>query len=119
MQAVGNVSGVQDFLDPELPFGPEPFPLFGAPLKDRLDLAALASPITHVSCSAPPFLHVHGRGDLDVPVSQARRMHAALQRVGAESELVELNGDHYINDTHQGEMEQYLLTFFRRTLTHP
>lgn len=46
-------------------------------------------------------------------------MHAALQRVGAESELVELNGDHYINDTHQGEMEQYLLTFFRRTLTHP
>ena len=119
VQAVGNVSGVQDLLDPEMPFGPEPFPLFGAPLTDRPELAALASPITYVSSNSAPFLHLHGCHDQEVPVTQARRMHAALRQVGAESELVELNGDHYINDTHQAEIEERLMAFFRHTLAHP
>ena len=118
VQAVGNVSGVMDFLDPAFGLGPQPLPLFGAPLGDCLDLAALASPVTHVTADAPPFLHLHGTHDDEVPVSQARRMHSALQGVGASSELVELDGDHYVNDTHQAEVEARLLAFFCRTLKH-
>ena len=116
VQAVGNVSGVMDFLDPEMPFGPHPFPLFGAPLADRPDLSVLASPVAHASRDAAPFLHVHGRHDTEVPISQSRRMHRALQANGAESRLVELDGDHYINDTHRSEVESHLLEFFRREL---
>lgn len=45
-------------------------------------------------------------------------MHAALVNTGARSELIELDGDHYINDTHQGEVEARLLAFFCRELKH-
>lgn len=119
VQAVGNVCGVMDFLDPAMPFGPEPFALFGAPLAERPDLAVRASPVTHASAYAAPFLHLHGRQDGEVPVSQVRRMHAALSAAGARSELVELDGDHYINESHQEEVERRLLAFFRRELAHP
>ncbi|CAM3772895.1 alpha/beta hydrolase [Deinococcus frigens] len=119
VQAVGNVSGVMDFLDPAFDFGPQSLPLFGAPLAACLELAALASPVTHIEPDAPPFLHLHGIHDDEVPVSQARRMHAALQNAGTSSELIELDGDHYINDTCQDEVEARLLTFFCRELDHP
>lgn len=118
VQAVGNVSGVMDFLDPAFNFGPEPLPLFGAPLAECLELATLASPVAHVTADAPPFLHLHGVLDDEVSVSQARRMHAALQQAGASSELVELNDDHSINDTHRDEVEAQLLAFFCRELGH-
>jgi len=119
VQAVGNVCGVMDFLDPGMPFGPEPFPLFGEPLADRPDLAVLASPVTQASAHSAPFLHLHGRHDREVPVSQARRMHAALRAAGARSELVELDGDHFINETHPTEVERRLLAFFRQELVSP
>lgn len=119
VQAVGNVCGVMDFLDPGMPFGPEPSALFGAPLAERPDLAVQASPVTHVSAGAAPFLHLHGRHDREVPVSQARRMHAALSTAGARSELVELEGEHLIHETHVGEVERRLLAFFRQELAHP
>ena len=50
---------------------------------------------------------------------QGRRMHAALRTVGASSELAELAGDHYINDSQQAEVEARLLAFFRRKLNFP
>lgn len=116
VQAVGNVSGPMDFFDPAFSFGDEPFELLGGPWRERQDLARTASPVSHVRADAPPFLHVHGVQDDEVPVSQARRMHAALTRVGAPSELVELDGGHYINDTHQSEVEGLLQRFFERQL---
>lgn len=119
VQAVGNVCGVMDFLDPGMEFGPEPFALFGVPLAERLDLAVQASPVAHASARAAPFLHLHGRQDGEVPVSQARRMHAALSAAGGRSELMELDGDHYINETHRNEVEQQLLAFFQRELASP
>ena len=119
VQAVGNVCGTMDFLDPALAAWPEDFPLFGASIQSRPDLAALASPITHVTPCSPPFLHLHGTHDAQVPVSQARRMHAALEGVGVQSELALLEGGHFINDTHQAEVERRLLAFFRRTLAWP
>ncbi|MFK7602253.1 alpha/beta hydrolase fold domain-containing protein [Deinococcus sp. SM5_A1] len=118
VQAVGNVSGVMDFLDPAFHFGPQPPPLFGSALADCRERAALASPLTHAGVDSPPFLHLHGTHDDEVPVSQARRIHTALQSAGAKSELVELDGDHYINDTHRAEVEARLLAFFCRTLKH-
>lgn len=116
VQAVGNVSGPMDFFDPGMPFSEEPFELLGGPWRERQALAAQASPIHHVSQHAAPFLHIHGVQDEEVPVSQARRMHEALLGAGARSELRELPGGHYINDTHQAQVEKLLLHFFQQEL---
>lgn len=47
-----------------------------------------ASPVTYARPDAPPFLIIHGEKDGVVPVEQAYRLHEALRKVGASSELV-------------------------------
>lgn len=59
--------------------------LLGAPPSQLPELAAQASPITHVSASAPPFLLIHGTADQAVPVEHSRRLHELLQSVGVRS----------------------------------
>lgn len=61
--------------------------LLGASPPSVPGLAAQASPITHVSAGAPPFLLLHGSADRFVPCVQSERLRAALQDVGAEVEL--------------------------------
>jgi acetyl esterase/lipase len=61
--------------------------LLGAPAKSVPELAAEASPITHVTESAPPCFLVHGDADGELPVSQSLRMHERLLDVGADSTL--------------------------------
>jgi acetyl esterase/lipase len=69
--------------------------LLGAPPQTVPDRAAQASPITHVSSGAPPFLLLHGRDDRLVPCAQSRRLHASLRQAGVEAELDVLEGaDH-------------------------
>jgi acetyl esterase/lipase len=55
--------------------------------EEKPELAALASPVTHVSRDDPPFLFVHGEKDPIVPAAQSRLMHEALRAAGVESEL--------------------------------
>jgi len=61
--------------------------LLGAPPSTVPDRAAEASPVTHVSPTAPPVLLLHGRVDRFVPCVQSERLHDALRDVGAEVEL--------------------------------
>ena len=51
--------------------------LLGAPAPIVPDIAAQASPITHVSAGAPPFLLLHGRADRFIPCVQSERLSAA------------------------------------------
>ena len=53
---------------------------------------SLASPITHVSASAPPVLLLHGDSDDLVPVQQSIAMEAALRQAGATVKLVIVPG---------------------------
>jgi dipeptidyl aminopeptidase/acylaminoacyl peptidase len=58
-------------------------------------LAAQASPVSHVSAAAPPFLLLHGRADRFVPAVQSERLHDALGAAGTEAELHHYDGaDH-------------------------
>jgi acetyl esterase/lipase len=59
---------------------------------DAPDLAARASPIAQLRAGGPPFLFVHGTDDPLVPVEHARRMAAALRRVGTPATVLELRG---------------------------
>jgi acetyl esterase/lipase len=61
--------------------------LLGAAAPAVPDLAAQASPVTHVSPDAPPFLLLHGAADRAVPSVQSERLYAALVEAGVEVEL--------------------------------
>jgi acetyl esterase/lipase len=61
--------------------------LLGAPPAAVPDVAARASPVTHVSAAAPPFLLLHGEADRLVPCVQSRRLAEALRAAGADADL--------------------------------
>ena len=60
---------------------------FGADPDSVPATVALASPLTHVDASDPPFLLVHGTLDPKVPLEQSRAMQAALWSVGVPATL--------------------------------
>jgi acetyl esterase/lipase len=62
---------------------------------DRLEAAKRVSPLTYVRRDLPPVLTIHGDADPTVPYAHATKLHAALQKSGATSELVTVpNGRH-------------------------
>jgi len=61
--------------------------LLGAPAVDVPELAAQASPVTHVSPEAPPLLLLHGAADRMIPCVQSERLYDALVEAGVEAEL--------------------------------
>jgi acetyl esterase/lipase len=62
--------------------------LLGGGLRERMDVAKAASPVTWISDGDPPFLHIHGAADDVVPVAQARGFDAALDAAGIPSTLL-------------------------------
>jgi acetyl esterase/lipase len=62
--------------------------LLGAPVPDVPELAAQASPLSHVSGDAPPFLLLHGEADRFIPHVQSVRLHTALVEAGAEAQIL-------------------------------
>src|SRR5262245_41378296 len=88
-------------------------------LRGRNELAPDASPVNHVRADAPPFLIAHGPADDAVPFEHAARMHAALQAVGAQSELVPIEGaDHaWLPGPGLQRFGELTLEFFQRVLT--
>jgi len=59
-----------------------------------------ASPITHVTPQAPPFLLVHGTADWLVPYAQSEQLHEALTHDGVDCRLEPVEGAQHIFDGH-------------------
>jgi acetyl esterase/lipase len=68
------------------------YKLFGGPVAEKKELAARASPVTHVSKMAVPFLIVHGDEDKSVPLQQSEELNEALKKAGVESTLYVIKG---------------------------
>ncbi len=66
--------------------------LLGGPISRNRKLAALASPVTHASKNAGPFLILHGDKDTLVPLPQSQALHEALLKAGAKSTLKVIPG---------------------------
>jgi len=66
--------------------------LLGGPIEQNKAAAKAASPVTHVTNDDPPVLTVHGTKDPVVPIEHGEILHAALQKAGVESVLVEVEG---------------------------
>jgi len=69
--------------------------LCGGTVTERADLMRAASPLYHITGTAPPFLIAHGTNDEVVPFEQAERFHAALIRAGTEATLVPIEGGYH------------------------
>jgi dipeptidyl aminopeptidase/acylaminoacyl peptidase len=50
--------------------------------RDCPEVAALASPVTHLDRSDPPMLLVHGTVDKEVPMNQSEQMAARMKQLG-------------------------------------
>ncbi len=61
-------------------------------IRDNLELAHEASPLTHAARARGPILLIHGDADGLINVSQSRRLHRALREAGADSELLVVDG---------------------------
>lgn len=68
----------------------------GGTAADIPEIYDLASPIFHVRPQLPPFLFIHGEGDLFVDVSHSERMRDALLDEGNEARLLTLHGGGHI-----------------------
>lgn len=99
VQAAVTIAGPSDFLAPGgemINDAPSPVTeLFGGDVTTHHEQMRQASPITHVSASAPPVLIIHGTEDETVPFAQAERLHDALQAAGADSQLLPIPGGYH------------------------
>ena len=69
--------------------------LVGAQIQTAPKLATTASPITHVSGSAPPILIIHGVEDRSVPIGQSSLLAEAYERAGAQARFLPIpHADH-------------------------
>jgi acetyl esterase/lipase len=69
--------------------------LIGGTPRELPDAARAASPTTHVSFDAPPFLLLHGVDDGSMPYAQSELLHRRLLAAGASATLVPVAGaDH-------------------------
>ena len=62
--------------------------LLGGPVKDMLDAAKAASPLTYVTASAVPIMTIHGTKDMRVNFTNAEKLDAALKKAGTTSLLI-------------------------------
>lgn len=85
MAALGQAAAVVDFM--------------GGRIRDIPERYVQASPLSHVTAGAPPFLFVHGESDYFVDLSHSQRMRRALDDVGGDTRLLEIpGGGHVWND---------------------
>jgi acetyl esterase/lipase len=100
VQAVCDHFGPTDLTSPTAiyfeKFKKNPFTEFlGGKVAEKMDLAKLASPISHISKDDPPFLIMHGDSDGLVPASQSEIFYDALRHAEVPVQFVKVkNGDH-------------------------
>lgn len=83
------------------------------------DIAAKASPITHVSKDDPPFLIMHGDVDATVPVQQSEALAEALKQAEVPVILVVLTGvGHGGEEFLKSDKVRIIDRFLRETLKH-
>ncbi len=63
------------------------YQLLGGPVKENLEAARKASPVTHISEGDPPILIIHGGKDKTVYLDQSEHLEAEYERAGLEAML--------------------------------
>lgn len=122
------VAAVAAVYPPVLMYRGETRPSGGTPARalpgsDASDeVAALASPISHVGPAFPPVMLLHGDGDKVVPVSASRRFEEAMRAAGASVDVHIFAGlpHGFANHPRIRPMLMGMIgAFFRRTVATP
>jgi acetyl esterase/lipase len=122
VQAVCDFFGPSDLTrvpDPGIANGAVP-KLLGGPLKDNLEKAKAASPITYVTADDPPFLIMQGTHDPLVNAEQSRWLYDALKKAGVDAELEMIEGaGHGGPEFAAPQRRKMVLDFFNANLKKP
>ena len=125
IRALASYAGIMDVASwhAELAFKKTPADFMGATPEEDPESYRLASPLRHLHDGVPPFWMAHGTQDEIVPVSQPRRMFAALNSAGYRPILLEAEGvGHFgMNAASPDEEKEFifesdLFDFFRPTV---
>lgn len=86
--------------------------LLGGIVSENLEKARLASPISYVSETTPPFLVMHGRADDVVPIDQTELLADALANAHVDATVYELHdlGHVFGADSERSAMERLTRT---------
>lgn len=78
------------------------YDLLGGPADEKIELAKLASSVTHVTADDPPLLIIHGMKDNTVLIGQSESLKAKYEALGIPVAL------HVLPDGKHGGMEFYM-----------
>ncbi len=87
--------------------------LVGGPIQLHKEECKLADPATYVQKDNPPFLIIHGNKDPLVPHCQSEHLHKALQKAGATSELIIVDGGKHGPGVMIDRYYQKMIAFFK------
>ena len=83
------------------------YDLLGGPADKKIELAKLASPVTHVTGDDPPLLIIHGMKDNTVLIGQSESLKAKYKEFGLPVTL------HVLPEGKHGGMEFYMKPYSR------
>lgn len=93
--------------------------LLGALPDEIPDIAALASPVTHVDRNDPPLLLIHGDQDRQMPINQSHELFGAYKSVGGDVQFhVVYGAGHGGKAFYSGECLDVALSFLRHTIAN-
>ena len=84
----------------------------GGPIQENKEKCLLASPITYIDPSDPPFLIFHGDKDNVVPHCQSELLYAALQKAKVQSQFFLVPGGSHGSGVHVDKNIQMMVDFF-------
>jgi acetyl esterase/lipase len=92
--------------------------LLGGPPSKNKDLAALASPVVHITKDCPPFLIMHGDKDFSVPFPQSVMLTDALKKANVPVTFIRVEGaghggKEFQTPEHQRQIEEFFIRYLK------
>lgn len=92
--------------------------LIGGEIKDNIEKAIAASPITYVSKDDPPFLIMHGTLDMTVPFHQSVELDSAFKKINHDVTFIpQVGAGHGGGSFNSDSTRNRVINFFKRTLS--
>lgn len=88
----------------------------GGSRREKPDVYQAASPITHVSRSAPPVQLIHGTADAIVSITNSQAMLKALQAAGVDARMETVANHGHMLTFLNSKTSETMLTFFQESL---
>ncbi len=89
--------------------------LLGGVLKSKIELANLASPVSHIDKSDPPLLIMHGDQDIQVPINQSHELQGLYKELGLPVEFYVAHGVGHKQEVFKNRPGQrVLMTFLKQ-----